>query len=216
MSEGIKWLCIWEKGDKMNISNRHNEFRGSYLNAHAEIDAKKTPLGFKILFIAIFIVALAGACTGAVIGLMNGDGLVTVILVTLGLIILGVAVLCAWGFSIAGKLSTVVKIVAGVLGGVGLALTLIPLIIQFLNPFLLLAFGLPSIFMIAGLAMLIGGIRYKKHKQQNCTKGVMAHCIGFEEMNPSMMMFEEENRPHSTQNQISRVQVIDYLQYIQV
>ncbi len=192
----------------MSTLRRHNEFRGSYVGGHAEIDAKETSLGFKLLFIAIFIIAFGGAGAGIFVGLFNnGEGLVTVILVTLGLIILLVGVLCGWGFAIAGKLTTSIKIIAGVLSVVGLVIALIPILIQFMNPFFLLACGLPSIFMITGLAMLIGGIQSKKKKRNNCTQSVMARCIGFEEMNPRMMMFENKNIPRSYQNQTSRVLV---------
>lgn len=169
----------------MKMQFQHNEFKGSYYHEHYEMKWSDAPIRLKIMFISLVVVFFVGVVMLFVLPFTAPELLVTFIIVLLGLIFLMVAAFI-FVFGSVQKIGKTSKLAGGICIGVGVLLLLVAFMIHVANPFLLAAYGIglgiEAIFLTIGICIIVSGCKQKKHVAKNCTKAVIATCLGYENL----------------------------------
>ena len=188
----------------MKITERKvNLFRGNYVGYHDEMDAKGTPLYFKLLFALAILIVPVGVIIG-IFGMMLGN-IGMFVLSILGTLIseflMIVLLLVLFDKIKYGKVRRELKIVGPIIVGVS-AFLLIGIFLSRFVPFpIVLGVGILLVFYAIGIGLIIAGSNQLKKQRKNCTLPVWAVCSGYETLTPHLSILDAPNATYA-QNQV--------------
>lgn len=195
---------------KVRVRGRiSNSFSGSYYGYHDEIDAKKVPLYFKLLFALAMLVVPVGVVV-AIFEFSQGYfdrfalAILSIIIMECLLIPLMMILFDKIKY---GTVRKQTKLIGGIFIAIGVFLFGGFVLSRFVNFAVILGFGIVMIFYAIGIGMCVAGSKKIKREKNNCTMPVWAVCSGFETLNPHISVLDAEDAMLAQNKVIARQEV---------
>lgn len=194
----------------MKISSRKSTyFNGTYYGYHDEIDAKKTPLYFKLLFVLTILVIPIGIGV-AFFEITRGYIVRFVIAILFTMIIefpLVHLLLVLFDKVKYGVVRQQAKVIGGIFSAISVFLFIGVLLGRFMNFATVLGLGIVSVFYAIGIGLYAAGSNKAKREKNVCTMPVWATCTGYETINPHISILDAQDATREQNEVIARAQV---------
>ena len=194
----------------MKISNRkRNYFNGTYYGYHDEIDVKKTPLYFRLLFVFVILVVPVGI--GVSFYEISRGYIVRFIIAILFTMIIEFPLvhllLVLFDKIKYGVVRQQAKVIGGIFSAISVFLFIGVLLARFMHFATVLGLGIVSIFYAIGIGLCAAGSSKAKREKNVCTMPVWATCTGYETINPHISILDAPDATREQNEVIARAQV---------
>lgn len=188
----------------MKVTNRYkNEFDGSYIGYHDEMETKGTPVYLKVLVVFMALLVVVGVLVSIfVAGQGNAEAAV---LIGLGILIVDFPLMhltiVLFDKAKYGKVRRTGKLIGTIFSSCS-ALILVGVILsRFIHFAIVLTIGSLVIFYAIGIGLVVAGSKQMKEQKKNCTMPVWAVCSGYETLTPHLSVLDDADATY-TQNQV--------------
>lgn len=194
----------------MKITDREvNSFHGGYIGYHDEIDVKRTPIYYRLLFALAILIIPAGVIIG-LYGASHGN-ISLFVYAILGTMIVEFPfihlLLVLFDKIKYGKVRRELKIVGPILSGVSVLLLVGIILSRFVHFAIVCGAGVILIFYAIGIGLMIAGSNSLKQQQKNCTMSVWAVCSGYETLTPHLNILDDSDLNHAQNERIATAEV---------